>query len=133
MVTAFVCTVALDTQGVANEEATRAAEAPFELFEGVGPSRWFRFRFRLWIFNVACVTTLWEHVVFAIVLTVGELIPEAAWTPEGMESAVFVIHTRNLWILVCVFFRFVIVTCTAVSFASQQWCNEIIRITSCSL
>ena len=69
MVTALVGTVALDTERVANEEATRAAEASFELFESVGPS-WLLW---LWlrIFNVACITALWKlFILFAFVATV---------------------------------------------------------------
>jgi hypothetical protein len=131
MVAAFVCTMALDTKRVANEEAARAAETPFELFEGVGPS--WRFWFWLWILNVTRITALWKHFILALLFTVGELIPEATWTPKGVKSAIFVVHGGNLWILVCVLFRFIIVTRAAVSFASKQRCDEIIRVTSGAL
>lgn len=133
MVAAFVCTVALDTERVANEEATRAAEAPFKLLERVGPSWWFRLWLWLWIFNVTCITALWKHFVLALLIAVGELVPKAAWTPKGVKRAVFVIHGGNVRILVSVLLRVIVVTRTAASLASEQWCDKVVRITSGSL
>jgi hypothetical protein len=96
---AFIRASAFDAEGVADEKPARATNAACEAAAKGGGAFGGGFGDG---FDVGCVAA-WVEAAFVFAFGVGvvvETVPEAAGSPEGVQSAIFVVDGRDFGVFV---------------------------------